>query len=238
MVARPPSRRTSRRPCSRLPSSRPTDSPRAAEFADALQDKSYRSTAVTAPVRRWPTGTPAAGSARGRWSLCGSAVALLLAIAAALWGWLRPGPAPAVQPLQPLPAVRAKALQPSVNGSINVAITADGKRVAYVGPGEGGGRLWLREHDKLRPAPDRRHRGRHRARSSPPTGGQIGFLVGGRTVKVDLARTAVRPITPDRQHQHRPEATGARTATSTSRWTSGLGRIRATGGPHGAGVSR
>ncbi|HEY9441947.1 MAG TPA: hypothetical protein VIQ25_01785, partial [Gemmatimonadales bacterium] len=153
----------------------------AAEFAEALTDKTYRSTVVTGQVAA--AGTLGAGARERRgagvYLLAG---ALVLATGAALWGWLRPGPAPVVNRYS-LFLRSSEALQPSVNGSINVAMSADGKRVAYVGPGEGGGRIWLREHDKLRPVPI----GGTEGGTSPffsPDGRSLGFLVGGRTVRV------------------------------------------------------
>jgi eukaryotic-like serine/threonine-protein kinase len=151
----------------------------AAQFAEALGNRSYVSTAATTLAVAAP-----GVRARGRMGalVYGLAGALVLSAAAALWGWLRPGPAPVVNRYS-LFLRSSEALQPSVNGSINVAITADGKRVAYVGPGEGGGRIWLREHDKLRPVPI----GGTEGGTSPffsPDGRSLGFLVGGRTVRV------------------------------------------------------
>jgi eukaryotic-like serine/threonine-protein kinase len=149
----------------------------AAQFAEALGNRSYASTTVTAAVT---LGARARARRGARAYVVGGT--LVLAIAAAVWGWLRPGPAPVVNRyslfLRP-----SEALQASVNGSINVAISPDGKRVAYVGPGDGGGRIWLREHDKLRPVPINGTEGG----TSPffsPDGRSLGFLVGGRTVRV------------------------------------------------------
>ena len=115
----------------------------AAQFAEALGNRGYASVTATAVSPAAPRPRP-----RGRDPVVLAAVGLaVVATAAALWGWLRPGPEPVLNRyslfLRP-----SEALQPSVNGSINVAISADGRRVAYVGPGEGGGRIWLREHDK------------------------------------------------------------------------------------------
>jgi Tol biopolymer transport system component/tRNA A-37 threonylcarbamoyl transferase component Bud32 len=150
----------------------------AAQFAEALGNRGYASVTATAVSPAAPRPRP-----RGRDPVVLAAVGLALAAtAAALWGWLRPGPEPVLNRyslfLRP-----SEALQPSVNGSINVAISADGRRVAYVGPGEGGGRIWLREHDKLRPTPI----GGTEGGTSPffsPDGRSLGFIVGGRTVRV------------------------------------------------------
>jgi tRNA A-37 threonylcarbamoyl transferase component Bud32 len=151
----------------------------AAQFAEALGNRSYVSTTATAVAMAAPVAT-----AHGRTGalVYGLVAALVLVAAAALWSWLRPGPAPVVNRYS-LFLRSSEALQPSVNGSINVAMSADGKRVAYVGPGEGGGRIWLREHDKLRPVPI----GGTEGGTSPffsPDGRSLGFLVGGRTVRV------------------------------------------------------
>ena len=150
----------------------------AAQFAEALGNRGYASVTATAASPAAPRPRP-----RGRDPVVLVAVGLAVAAtAAALWGWLRPGPEPVLNRyslfLRP-----SEALQPSVNGSINVAISGDGRRVAYVGPGEGGGRIWLRDHDKLRPTPI----GGTEGGTSPffsPDGRSLGFLVGGRTVRV------------------------------------------------------
>jgi serine/threonine-protein kinase len=196
----------------------------AAEFAEALQDKSYRSTSVTVP------GAAGAGRrTRGRTAALASALggALVLAIAMALWGWLRPGPAPVVNRYS-LFLRSSEALQPSVNGSINVALTADGKRVAYVGPGEGGGRIWLRDHDKLRPVPI----GGTEGGTSPffaPDGRSIGFLVGGRTVKViSLGGGPAITLSDSINSSGGDWASDGYVYIEVD---SGLARIRATGGP-------
>ena len=148
----------------------------AAQFSEALGNRGYASVAATAVSPAAPRPRP-----RGRDPVVLAAVGLAVA-ATALWGWLRPGPEPVLNRyslfLRP-----SEALQPSVNGSINVAISGDGRRVAYVGPGEGGGRIWLREHDKLRPTPI----GGTEGGTSPffsPDGRSLGFIVGGRTVRV------------------------------------------------------
>src|SRR4051812_35028095 len=152
----------------------------AAQFAEALGNRSYASTTATAALAAVTQGAGTRGRRGAGAYVVGGALAL--ATAAAAWGWLRPGPAPVVNRyslfLRP-----SEALQASVNGSINVAISPDGKRVAYVGPGDGGGRIWLREHDKLRPVPINGTEGG----TSPffsPDGRSLGFLVGGRTVRV------------------------------------------------------
>src|SRR3954471_439705 len=64
----------------------------AAEFAEALRDKGYSTTVAMAAVSE---GQPSTGThRRSRLLLPALATALLLATAAALWGWVRPAPAP------------------------------------------------------------------------------------------------------------------------------------------------
>jgi serine/threonine-protein kinase len=162
----------------KLPADRFTS---AAQFAEALANRSY---VATAPMAAAAAGAAPGVRAQGRKDVrvYGLAAVSVLLAAAALWGWLRPGPAPVVNRYS-LFLRSGEALQPNANGSINVAITADGKRVAYVGPGEGGGRIWLRDHDKLRPTPI----GGTEGGTSPffsPDGRSLGFLVGGRSVRV------------------------------------------------------
>ncbi len=124
----------------------------AAEFAEALKDKSYASTvaleAASAPAR-------AAKGSKSRWNTATPALAGVAAVttAAALWGWLRPPPA---QPLTQFGvALRpTEALQPVQNsGGARVAISPDGRMIAYLGPGDQGARIWLRRLDQLSATP-------------------------------------------------------------------------------------
>ncbi len=120
----------------------------AAEFAAALADPSFasRSTVVTAA---------SAGSLGGRARVrrvinaLGAAVVVLAALAA--WGWLRPKPVPPVirysMGLPPDQAMRQGVL------GVNLAISPDGSRIVYVGPGDGGDQLWIRERDRLDATP-------------------------------------------------------------------------------------
>ncbi len=154
----------------------------AAEFADALKDKSYASTvsleaaqapsrAASSPKRRWSTGTMAL------------AVTTVLATAAALWGWLRPPPR---QPLTQfgLALRTAETLQPVPNtGGARAAISPDGRMIVYLGPGDGGPRLWLRRLDQLTATPIAGTEGG----SSPffsPDGRKLGFIRRGTSVRL------------------------------------------------------
>jgi len=120
----------------------------AAEFAAALADTSYVS-------RTTVMNAAGAGSLGGRARVrrvinaLGAAVVLLAALAA--WGWLRPKPVPPVirysMGLPPDQAMRQGIL------GVNIALSPDGKRLVYVGPGEGGDELWVRERDRLDATP-------------------------------------------------------------------------------------
>jgi serine/threonine-protein kinase len=122
----------------------------------------------------------------------------------------------------------AEALAP-VNGSGNrVAISPDGRRIVYVGPGQRGSQLWVREHDQLTSSPIAGTDGA----ISPffaPDGRQIGFIVGGKTVRTvsldggptltltDSANTTGGDWGPDGYLYFEVD--------------SGIARIRAAGGP-------
>jgi serine/threonine-protein kinase len=193
----------------------------AAEFAEALKDPGYAAT--TSPRQAAPV--PAAPSRR-RHTERVLALALALAIGAALWGWLRPAPRPLVNRYS-LMLRPAEALRPSAIAG-NVAISPDGNRLAYIGPSEGGTRLWLREHDALRPSPIP---GTDNAVSPffSPDGRHVGFILNGRTVRT-VSLTGGPPLTLSDSIN-----------SSGGDWgedgyvyieiDDGLARIRATGGP-------
>jgi len=195
----------------------------AAEFAEALKDPGY---APTVPVTPAAPAAAAAAPARRGLAVPAMAVALAIAVGAALWGWLRPAPRPLVNRyslmLRPTEALRPSAVQG------NVAISPDGNRLAYIGPAEGGTRLWVREHDELRPSPIP---GTENAASPffSPDGMHLGFILNGRTVRT-VSLTGGPPLTLSDSIN-----------SSGGDWgedgyvyielDNGLGRIRATGGP-------
>jgi serine/threonine-protein kinase len=196
----------------------------AAEFAEALSGRSY------VPTVPSPAGAPARPLAKARrrdpvtLALAGVAV---LAIAAALWGWLRPAPAPTVNRFS-LFFPPEHALLPVTQSGNRVAVSPDGKRLVYVGPAERGGRLWLREHDQLTSTPIAGTEGAGTPFFSPDSR-HVGFLVGG---------TKLRTVSLDGG----PVMTLSDTVNSTGGdWgpdgylyfevDSGVARIRETGGP-------
>ncbi len=116
----------------------------AAEFAAALADPSYASKT---------TVMMAAAQGRGRrWTpltLAGWGLAAV-AIAAALWGWFRPAPErPVLRYAMALPTGQELS---NVRGT-RIAISPDGSRIVYTGPGAEGTQLWLRNRNQLDAAP-------------------------------------------------------------------------------------
>src|SRR5690242_6380108 len=201
----------------------------AAEFAEALHDKSYVSTG-TVPAAEADRST-ARGDASGRRGrgmlvpvLC---IALAAAAASSLWGWLRPAPAPLLSQfslaLKPNQALQ----QPLPTGGGRIALSADGRALAYIGPAEGGTRLWLRRMDQVEATPIAGTEGASNPFFSPD-GNRVGFIKNGSEVRVASLAGA-------------PTVTLTDKANSTSGdWgddgyvyfevDSGIGRMRATGG--------
>ena len=150
----------------------------AAEFADALKDKTYTTTVSLEAA----AGKPGRG---GRWNRLTAALAAVAAMAtvAALWGWLRPAPS---QPLSQfsLALPVAETMQPAPNtGGARLAISPDGRRLVYTGPAEGGSRLWMRPIGQLSGTPIAGTEGA----ASPffsPDGARIGFVKGGTNVRI------------------------------------------------------
>jgi serine/threonine-protein kinase len=120
----------------------------AAEFATALGDPAYATRATVAG--QIPGGT-LASAIRTRRRVGGLAAVALVSTALAAWGWLRPQPPkPVIRYSMGLPP--GQAMRQGVLG-INLAISPDGRRIVYLGPGEGGDQLWLRDRDKLEATP-------------------------------------------------------------------------------------
>ena len=161
----------------------------AAEFAAALGNPSYG--ARTAAMAAIAAGGPKSSTRlRAITNLLGGTTVLLAALAA--WGWLRPAPAePVVRFSMGLPP--GQAMRQGVLG-VNLAISPDGKRMVYVGPGDGADQLWLRERDRLDATPLAGTSGAHSPYFSPD-GERIGFSS---TLNVQLKVVAVTggpPIT-------------------------------------------
>jgi len=196
----------------------------AAEFAQALADPKYSAAAPVATVAT-PAAVPPLSRRRNTvaWSALGLAG---VATVAALWGWLRPTPAPLVNRFS-LFFRPSEAPRPSATVS-NLAISPDGTKLVYIGPAESGTRLWLREHDKLRPTPIPGTDGADSPFFSPD-GKQLGFIRNGRTVRV-LSLEGGPPLTLSDSIN----SSGGDWGTDGYIYIevdSGIARIRATGGP-------
>jgi len=198
--------------------------PSASDFSEALRNKSYATT----------TGVPAAEAGprvpirRRDPRLMAALGVAAVALAAALWGWLRPAPR---EPLTQFSvALRpGEALQPPpTGGGGRLAISPDGRQIVFVGPGQGSSQLWLRRLDQLTSTPIAGTEGGYSPFFSPD-GRQVGFIKNGATLRIaSLDGT--------------PTVTLVDTANTTSAdWSSdgwvyveggpGILRVRPTGGP-------
>jgi serine/threonine-protein kinase len=125
----------------------------AADFAKALATPGWTSgdMLATRPMAAASPVAVAGGGTRWRNVAVAACAATAVAAAVAAWGWLRPTPPrPVVRYSMGLPP--AQAMRQGVLG-INIDISPDGKRIVYVGPGDGGDQLWLRERDRLDATP-------------------------------------------------------------------------------------
>jgi len=120
----------------------------AAEFAAALVDPSYASRTTLLSAAAVGSPKDRARTRRVMAALAGTAIVLA---GLAAWGWFRPKPpAPVIRYSMGLPA--AQAMRQGIPGA-NLAFSPDGSRLVYVGPGEGGDQLWVRDRDRLDATP-------------------------------------------------------------------------------------
>jgi serine/threonine-protein kinase len=194
----------------------------AADFAAALRNKGYATTAVL------PAAAAKAPARRRDPRLVGAVAVAGIATAAALWGWLRPKPPEPVTQFSV--ALRpTEALQPAPpEGGGRIAISPDGRQLVFTGPGAGTSQLWLRRLDQLTSTPITGTEGGY-APFFSPDGKKVGFISKGTTLKIaSLDGT--------------PTVTLTDTANTVSAdWSSdgwiyveggaGVVRVRATGGP-------
>ena len=118
----------------------------AAEFAAALGDSSFATRATSSLA-----GGPRATSPRTRALVAGLAAVALVSCVLTAWTLLRPRPtAQVIRYSMGLPADQA--MRQGIPG-INLAFSPDGSRLVYVGPGEGGDQLWVRDRDRLDATP-------------------------------------------------------------------------------------
>jgi hypothetical protein len=147
----------------------------AAAFAHALGDPSFHTTTGTG------AGAGAASPAQSRRAIValGALAAGLLVIA--VWGWLRPRPAPPVIRYGlALPAAQAPAL-----GATAPIPAPDGSFLVYVGPGDGGSQLWIKRRDSFEATPIPGTTGIASFTLSPD-GEWIALLVAGRLSKLPV----------------------------------------------------
>ena len=198
----------------------------AAEFAHALAGRgtsgSMARTAATAAHTAGPAAKPRLDPVK-----IGLFAALAVVAGLAAWGWLRSASAPTVNRFS-LYLPPDEALLGVIGSGNRVAISPDGLRLVYVGPGPNNGRLWVRDHDKLGSVPISGTDGG----GSPffsPDGRSVGFIVGGTKLRV-----APLDGGPTQNLSDSVNATAADWGPDGYIYVecdSGIGRIRATGGP-------
>jgi eukaryotic-like serine/threonine-protein kinase len=155
----------------------------AAEFADALKDKSYAS-AVSLEAAAAPAAAQA-GRKKRRVNVPMAALGAAAAAAtiAALWGWLRPAPSLPLSQFSLALRPNQALVPPLGTGGARIALSPDGRALVYSGPGDGGTRLWLRRFDQLDATPIAGTEGA----ASPffsPDGQRIGFVKDGSQVRI------------------------------------------------------
>ncbi len=198
----------------------------AAEFAEALKDKTYRSTVVTGQV----AAAGAAGArAHGRTGVVVYALAgaLLLATAAALWGWFRPKPVPPLTQFSLGLRTNQTLQAPLATGGARVALSHDGRSLVYSGPAEGGNRLWVRRFDQLDAVPIAGTEGAGTPFLSPD-GQRVAFVKAGTSIRIASLAGAPTVTLSDKVN-----TTGGDWATDGYIYfevDSGLGRMPASGG--------
>ncbi|MEE8362194.1 MAG: protein kinase, partial [Gemmatimonadales bacterium] len=197
--------------------------PTAARFATALSDPGYR----------LPTAGTAVGSAPGaagwRHRVAGPLVVVAaVLLMAALWGWLRQpqGSAPVIRYALALPDAERLVATPGPS----IAVSPDGDRLVYVGPGEGGRQLWLRERDQLGSVPLPGTEGAWQPFFAPD-GDRVAFITEDRQLKV-VPLAGGPPLTlVDSAIDNGGGSWGADGYVYvTSTTTRGLVRVHATGG--------
>ncbi len=150
----------------------------AAALAEALANPGFTLSAGTSAVE-----SPVRPQAAPVWRRTGVAAAFALVLALALWGWLRPEPAPAVARYG---LAFAPGQEPNDAYNASFALAPDGSWFVYNGPAESGSQLWIKRRDRFEafPVPGTEAR---RAASAPtvsPDGEWIIFTADGQLRKV------------------------------------------------------
>jgi serine/threonine-protein kinase len=197
----------------------------AAEFAEALKDKNYRSTVVTGATAAAAPGAKA--RARASAGLVALAGALVLALGVAAWGWLRPQPVPPLTQFSLGLRINQTLQAPLATGGSRIALSRDGRALVYSGPAEGGNRLWVRRFDQLDASPIAGTEGAGTPFFSPD-GQRVGFVKSGTVVRIaSLAGAPTVTLT------EKVNTTGGDWGSDGYIYfevDSGIGRMRATGG--------
>jgi eukaryotic-like serine/threonine-protein kinase len=192
-------------------------------FVRAISDPA--SGAATAAISGFAPAAAAAPAKRSRRTTLLAAALMLLLIAVAAAGWMRPREQPFMNRYALFLRANEAVATTALGG--HIAISPNGRRIVYMGKGEGTTRLFVKDADQLSPTPLQGTDGA----SSPffsPDGRQLGFVKDGKTVRI-LPLEGGSPLT----------LTDSANATAAD-WgsdgyvyfetDSGIARIRATGG--------
>ena len=191
-------------------------------FMEALNDRGF-TTAMAGVV---VPGSPSAA----RWrplALAAGGLAVVFAVMA-FWAWRRPvPPRPVVRYSMGLPPDQA--MREGILG-VNIALSPNGKRLVYIGPGQGGDQLWVRDRDRLDATPLPGTVGASNPFFSPD-GARIGFSTGSNVQLKVVSVNGGPPITLATTGS----GSGGGGAWGPDGWIyfdspSGLSRIRADGG--------
>ena len=160
----------------------------AAEFAAALADPTY----TTVAGQRGSGAVGQSVHAR-RLSRVAIPLAVVAAVAtiAALWGWFRPAPErPVLRYTMALPIGQELS---NVRGT-RIAISPDGSRLAFTGPGAEGSQLWLLNRSQLQATPIP-GTDRSLVPAFSPNGQQLVFLLEGNTAMKVVGLSGAPPVT-------------------------------------------
>jgi tRNA A-37 threonylcarbamoyl transferase component Bud32 len=156
----------------------------AAEFAEALRNTGYRTTAAVVGGETQPA-LRAQAARRGRFGILVPALVLglILMTGAALWGWRRSLPVPPLTQFSLGLRTNQTLQSPLPNGGSRLALSPDGRTLVYSGPAEGGNRLWARRLDQLDATPIAGTEGAGTAFFSPD-GQRVGFVKAGTAIRI------------------------------------------------------
>jgi Tol biopolymer transport system component len=174
------------------------------------------------------TVRPTRGVLIARLAVAGIGLMLLTAAAVLWWSGSRQAPAASTGPIRYSIDLRAGAEIPVAAGlPIPIAISSDGRQVAFTARGPGGNRLYIRRSDAIDPVPIAGTEGAIGPFFSPD-GEWLGFASGGQLRKVALAGGAPQTLTDV------PNLMGATWTSGDTivfhRWQSALFKVSTRGG--------